>query len=344
MRIGNKKILVSFFMIIVWCLGCSKRVELLPECITIILDSNEVYSAKINRLGNYDKYELEDGLCEGKVEITETEVEDYINLQLESLAQLVNIEDRKIIEKGDVVVVIYMVQQNGETINQVTSDILMVGSNNYDLQFEKVLIGKRIGEPFSEELVAPNGEKMVFHIIVESISYFEIPELTDQLVQDKYSLNSVEEYYDSCRKFILNERIRIEKEREKEALLEKIMKESKFSLNKEEISKFSLQFVEIEKNLASIYELDLDTYINTILNTSKDIFFQKCYEQGEYEVKKYLLIGAIFSDLEYSISEHDKELMCEKMGYKYQDVIKDKYTNAIVEYAIMEQKVWEYLE
>jgi len=33
---------------------------------------------------------------------------------------------------------------------------------------------------------------------------------------------------------------------------------------------------------------------------------------GEQEIKKYLLIGAIFSDLQYSITDKDIEVMSKK--------------------------------
>lgn len=54
--------------------------------------------------------------------------------------------------------------------------------------------------------------------------------------------------------------------------------------------------------------------------------------------------GAIFSDLKYAISEEEKITQCEKFGYEYRRAIKDEYTNAIVEYTIMEQKVSDYFE
>ena len=181
-------------------------------------------------------------------------------------------------------------------------------------------------------------------ITIESINYFKTYELENDFVQKKMGLNSVEEYYEKCKEDLKKEKIREEKENIKRKLWENIGNECEFSFDMEEIAQYSLKYAEIQKQMADIYEMDLDTYVQNVLEKSKDDFFNDCYEMGEQEIKKYLLIGAIFSDLQYSITDKEIELMCEKFGYTFDMVSNDEYALALVKYAIMEEKVIEYFE
>lgn len=338
------KIVVLCILIGVYCCGCRNGEVKLPQAIDIILNRNGIYSAEIAKLDDYSKYKLNyDGIKAYEIEASDEEVKSYIDMQLESYAKLRQINSRDIVENGDVVIVSYLVSLNGKVVNEVTQDILMVGSGNYDQQFESILVGKQVGIPLVEKLLSPTGEWMTFSIIIESINYFETVQLTDEFVNENMEVDTVEEYYAKCEKFLYNEKLYVEREKIKKQLLEEIIDNSEFLLNVNEVAQFSLQYVMAEEQFATVYGMDLEEYMESILEENREEFFEHCYECGEYELKKYMLIGAIFTDLGYSIEMDDVEKMCEQLGYEYSYVKEKEYEYALVEYKIMEEMVLDYL-
>ena len=345
MGIVAKKRGIGLVIFAICCIGCGKQIDRIPDVISNILQHNGIYSAQIDKLADYSQYTLNyNSLHSENIEISDNDVKNYVEIQMESYAQLVEVLDRKEARDGDVVVVSYEVILDKKVVNRVTQDKLMIGSGNYNHQFEEALIGQHVGEPFTKEMVSPNGEKMIFQITIESINYFKTYELTDKFVQENMGFSSVEAYYESCKKVLLNEKIQEEKERRRIKLWEDITNECEFSLNVEEIAQYSLQYVEMQKQIADVYGMSLDTYVQEELKKSKEDFYHDCYAKGEREVKKMLLIGAIFSDLQYSIEDKDIEQMCEKFEYTYEEILNDECVFLLVKYAIMEEKIIEYFE
>ena len=337
--------ILYFLLLTLCCWSCDKSDVVLPRSIDVILKYNGIESADIIHLTDYTKCNLNYDLIDVQaIEVADSEIEEYINMQMEAYAKLREITNRSIVQKDDVVIVSYLSSLDGNVVNEVSRDILMVGKGTYDQQFEDVLIGKTVGVPFSEKIMSPTGEKMEFNIIIESINYFDTVQLTDEFVREEMGVSSVKEYYEACEAFILEEKIQVEKEKLKISLFREMIDRSKFSLDTEEIAKFSLQYVETESQIAYIYGLELQEYIETILKEDRSEFFQQCYENGEFEIQKYMLIGAIFDDLQYSIADGEVEAMCEQLEYDYGNIKEHEYQYALVEFAIMEQKVLNYFE
>ena len=342
-----KKSCIMLFglLFVICCYGCERTDLVLPKNIEVILKYNGIESADVIHLADYTKYSLNYDLIDmEETEVADSEVAEYVNMQMEAYAKLREITKRSVVQKGDVAIVSYLSSLDGNIVNEVSSDILMVGKGNYDQQFENVLIGKTVGVPFSEKLISPTGEEMEFSILVESINYYDTVQLTDEFVRQEMGVSSVEEYYEACKTFIFEEKIQVEKEKLKESLFREIIDSCEISLDTEEIARFSLQYVETEERIAYIYGLSLQEYIDTILQEDRSEFFQQCYENGEFEIQKYMLIGAIFYDLQYSIADGEVEAMCEQLKYDYSNTKEHEYQYALVEFAIMEQKVLNYFE
>lgn len=340
--IGKVSILFSMLMM---CIGCQNNEILSHEAVDTILNAYGVYSYKIADLVNYREYILDYDLIDiDNIVVNTDEIGAYIEGQLESYTELIEVVDRDVVQKNDVVIVSYMVSLDGKVINEVSQETLIVGKGSYDQQFENVLLGKKVGTPFTEKLISPEGEKMMFNIIVESINYFKTYDLTDEFVKEKMGMNSIEEYYEECKNLLISEKIDVEKESLKTTLFQELIDKSSFLLGEKEVVQFALRYVESEEQLAYVHGLNLEEYIQTVLNENKDDFFHRCYEQGKYEIEKIILVGAIFSDLQYIITDEDMLEMCDNLGYEYSVVAEDEYACALVEFAIMEQRVLSFLE
>lgn len=342
--IMNKKVVIFvevFIIIICVLVGMAhkdKEIDL-PEEISTILSNYNIKNTVIKELGKYNdkRAYIED------VEITKEEVEQYIDMELESYEELLPINDRDIVKKGDVVYVSYIVMHNQKVVNEAEHESLIVGAGVYDEQFEKALIGKKVAEPFEVTLCqSEDGIEYELNIIIESINYFKTYELTDTFVQEKMKMSTVDEYYKYC-----EERIREEKYEQmlvtaQRNLYLSIIDECEFYVDMEEISQYSTYIVEQEKQIAYIYDMQFEQYVKEIKGQEIDEFYQECYEYGKYTVERYLVVGALFSDLNYEITDSDYRLMCAEKRYEYEEAKSDIYVNANICYSIMEKKVWEY--
>ena len=138
MRIVVKKSIIGLIMVVICFTGCGKRIECIPDFIFLILNQSGIYSAQINKLCDYSRYKLDyTSLSTESFYISDGDVKEYIEFQMESYAQLIEVTDRKEAREGDVVVVSYEVVVDKKVVNRVTQDMLMIGSGNYDQQFEE---------------------------------------------------------------------------------------------------------------------------------------------------------------------------------------------------------------
>ncbi len=305
-----------------------------------ILRTNQIYHTSIIALGDYETCSLKID----EVTVTDEEVDEYIIAQIESFSEIVEIKDRTIVEVGDVVYVSYIVCENDIVINQRQHDNLMVGSYNYDKKLEDALVGRCVGEPFIVALTTSDGKSVQVNIIIESINYFQKYELTEQLVQEKYGLSNIEEYYQMCKRNLILEKEDDARRRAEKSLFSSIIDLCEFSIDREEIAKYSMDFIQVEEDIAYVYDMDLNTYAEQILNKDIDEFYQEYYDYGEYEIKKYLVIGAIYEDLDLMIEDDEYKNMCEDVGYEYEVARTDEYLDAVIHYNIMEKKVVNYFE
>ena len=66
-----------------------------------------------------------------------------------------------------------------------------------------------------------------------------------------------------------------------------------------------------------------------------DAFYDYCYSIGEFEIKKYLLVGAIANDLNYGVSSEEYEARLTQLGESNSD-------KSYVEYLVLKEKVINY--
>ena len=334
-----RKIYLYISLLIVFFSGCNHTVSVnIPKNICTILEKYDIYSANISYLGQYSTCFLE------KIDITVTddEVNEYIDTLIESFSEIVPVNDRDIVEDGDVVYVTYTIFRDNEIVNYVESDNLVVGAGYYDPQFEKALVGRKVGEPFKVTLMDSNGEYFMFNIIIESINCFKTYDLSEKTIQEKMGFATIDECYAFCYNDIFTSKEKQEKINKEKDLFLSIFELCDYSLNEEEIAKYSMYLIETQEQLASFYNLELELYINEVLQKNVDDFYQEYYELGEYKIKRYLTVGAIFQDLHFTVTQEEYKMMCETMKFDYNEAIQDQYIDAMVKYRVMEEEVLNF--
>ncbi len=120
---------------------------------------------------------------------------------------------------------------------------------------------------------------------------------SDTYILNYYGCRTEEEFLNKCELRLREIKRKEQKSISDEDFLNKIAKECKFSINKEEAVEYSKQIVEQHKNLAYISGLELEEYIKQTLNMTQDEFYDYCYDCGVNEIKQYLLVGANTADV-----------------------------------------------
>ncbi len=140
---------------------------------------------------------------------------------------------------------------------------------------------------------------------------------SDAYILDYYGCRTEEELLNKCELRLKEIKRKEQKSSSDEDFLNKIAKECKFSINKEEAVEYSKQIVEQHKNLAYISGLELEEYIKQTLNMTEDEFYDYCYDCGVKEIKQYLLVGAHTLDATFD-GEGFAEF-CSMTGYDSND-------------------------
>ncbi len=331
---------VALFAQLIVSSSCMQKTSInIPQEICTILEENDIYDARIVHLGNYDKCVL-DNL---EITVNEEDVSEYMDILLESFTERIPITDRTIVKKDDVVYVSYTVYQNGDVIHYVDSDVLVVGSNYYNKEFEEALIGRKIGEPFIVEIPVMDNTDFSFNIVIKSINSIKKYELSEEFVQEKMGMETIEEFYEFCYNKVYRDKQQQQKQIAEQKLWESIFELCEYSLDKEEIAAYSLYLIEGKEKIAYAYNLTLEEYIKDILQKQESAFYEEQYEYGEYEIKKYLTVGAIYQDLNLSISDEEYRNICTAMECNYEETKRDIYLDAMITYQIMQNKVWDFL-
>lgn len=79
----------------------------------------------------------------------------------------------------------------------------------------------------------------------------------------------------------------------REEIMDNLLSKCRFSLDKEEVAAYSQNIVHNYESQAMLYDMELEQYREDILGYTKKEFYEVCYEEGEEEIKTYLVIGAI---------------------------------------------------
>ena len=294
-------IMLSLCFVLLSLSGCARYDDALPlnDIVTGILAENGIEKSKITYLcdSNDNKYvELYNHIS---VEITDDELQKYVDDMLLVHEKMIEITDRDTVQKGDAIVVNYVVYFGSQIVANAENEPLVVGAGSYGEEFEKAVVGATVGEPFTCELSSPvdtkkykKGDTLKYNITVESINYFESYTSSDKYILDYYGCQSEKELFDRCK-----EQLKQQKSYENSLIadnefLEKVSKDCKFYIDKQEAAAYSQRIVAEHKDLAYISGLELDEYISSTLGISEDEFYDNCYNAGVAEIKQYLLVGA----------------------------------------------------
>lgn len=313
-------IVLSFCCLFVFA-GCNLK-EALPlnSIVETILIENCIEKSKItvlckpnDNIANLHYYR--------PVNVTDEELEKYIDDLLLTHEKMIEITDRNVVQHGDAIFVSYVVYYNSEIVANAKSESLLVGSGNYDKEFETAVVGAVVGEPFVCELSSPidtekykKGDMLKYIITIESINCFETYTSSDQYILDYYNVGTQDEFLTYCRGELQKSKYYQSALSTDNDFLTRVAGKCSFYINKEEAATYSTKIVNQHKDMAYLSGLELGEYIEKVLDMTEEQFYDYCYEEGVKEIKEYLLVGACTKGVQINSEEAFAEF-CSMSGY-----------------------------
>ena len=246
--------------------------------------------------------------------VSEEDVQKEISKLLDRNARLISIDNRPA-QMGDTIVFDFDGYMDGERFDggQAEKFNLVLGSNHFIPGFEEQIVGHEVGEEFSVNVSFPEdyhmedlkGKPAEFKIKLHEISFKELPELDDELVQEATEFENVVEY-----KANLMERLNKAAERKAETefgnkLFEKLLTNVKVEVPEVMIEAKIDEMIRDFEHRLSQQGIDLNTYL--AYSGMEFESFKKTFADGaEVQVKLRLAFEKI-ADLE-NITADDQEV------------------------------------
>lgn len=297
------------------------------DVVTAVKGQPFVFSAEVAvkpeiTLGEYKGIKV----AKREVTVTDEEVETKINTVREQNARLVSIEDRAA-EIGDIVSVDYSGSIDGVKFEggTGTDNELELGSHKFIDTFEEQIAGKNIGDEFDVNVTFPEdynaaelaGKAAVFACRLNEIKHKELPELDDDYVQDiDDTCNTVEEYRESIRKTLLENKEKDARAQKEDEVIEAIIEGSQMDIPDPMVDTQARQQAENFARRLQSQGLSLETYLQ-YTNMNVNQFIDTMKPNALKSIKSRLVLEAVAKAEGLSATEEDFEAEIAKMASMY---------------------------
>ena len=300
--------------------------------------------------------------------VSDDDVTERLDSMVESLGEYKQITKGKV-ETGNIISVDYSGKVDNKEVEEcVGEDMLFeVGKDDEQLNFsgfseaclgktpgkKKIVFTSKLPKDFSNEDVA--GKDCTFTVKINYIQGdLEIPELNDDLInkQTDGEYTTVDDY----KKFLKEQMELTAKEDAKyeieKQLLNNIRANSEFNkVDTELIAKYKKDYKTYYEDMATQYEIDLDTYIS-YMGMTNDEFEEAKQKNAEISAKEEMIVNFIADKekLELTDDEYDKHLdkLVTQYGYDsrgdLESDIKDNDLEENIKYTALKSKVIDFLK
>ena len=206
-----------------------------PEIDITSIDENEgvkftaeVYVKPEVKLGNYKGLEFEKAVTQP----TDEDIEAEMKKEQEKAARIISVTD-KAIENGDLVTIDFKgyIDEVPFEGGEGKDFELEIGSKSFIDTFEEQLIGKEVGDDVIVNVTFPenygkedlSNKQAKFEVEIKDIKVKELPELTDEFIQDTTEFDNLNDYKNEVVGNLLAQNIQEAKAKKEEELINKLV-------------------------------------------------------------------------------------------------------------------------
>jgi trigger factor len=290
------------------------------------------------------------------VVVSEEEVAAELALRREANFHLASLKEPRPIQEGDHAILDFKTFADGKPLpdGEAKGFHLEVGSNRFNPEFEKELIGASKGEEREIQVAFPvdygnenlAGKKATFQVAVKDIKEKVLPELNDEFAKNLGAFENLEDLRSAVRKELENnKRKRIDDEVWVQ-ICDELLDRNPFEVPKSMVEQ------ELQRMLDTIqYRLSSQNLTLEQAGMDEETFKERNREMAERRVRTSLLLERISHQEKLEISDEELEQglhnTAEKMNQPY-DKVRDFYqrSNMMDSYRhqLLEEKVIDFLQ
>ncbi|HJE00762.1 trigger factor [Staphylococcus auricularis] len=303
-------------------------------------------------LGDYKGLEIE----KQSTEVTDEEVQQQIDNQLNNLADMVVKEDGQV-EEGDTVNIDFDGYVDGEQFEGGQADgyDLEIGSGMFIPGFEDQLVGAKAGEELDVNVTFPEeyhaeelaGKEATFKTKVNDIKYKDMPELDDEIANELDSdADSVDEYKENLRNHLAEHKATDAENTQKEEAITKATDNATVDIPDAMIETETNRMLQEFAQRLQQQGLNLETYFQ-LSGQNEDQLKEQMKDDAHERVKTNLTLTAIANaeNIEASDEDIDSELdkMSQQFNISVEDIKKTLGNTDIIKNDVRIQKVIDFL-
>ena len=299
------------------------------------------------------------------VEVTDEEIEEQVQDVLEQYSDQTELTEGTI-EDGDYVNLSYFLEMDGEKVDSVAAEgfTMQVGEGVILEDIDKALIGKEVGDSFTVTTTFPEdydinpelaGQEGTFDITVNSKYLIDFPEYNDEFVAKYLDYDTVEEYEDSLRETLYNNKMNDAVYAAGQQILDQILENSEvLQYPEKELEDMRELLVSNFESICDQYGLTFESALEDVLGITEEEFDEEMDTGAEDAVKEEMVIYYIAreNDLEMSDEEYqaylDENLLQNDMT---EEEFEEQYSMNLETYAeqnrigisLLYERVFEFL-
>lgn len=161
---------------------------------------------------------------------------------------------------------------------------------------------------------------------------------TDKAICDKFNVDSVQEAYEYVKNLLYEEKKSEQRIQMENAFVQYVVDQSKFEMDEEAVEKYAATNAIFYDNIAFSNGMTLEQYANQY-----DDFYGDLYNEAEYDVKMFLVIGAIAFKENIKVDISQFEDICKKYNYSEAYLNENPEIEIYVYYNLLETKVFDFI-
>lgn len=314
----------------------------------VVVEKEDYVVTDYITLGNYKgiEYTIQ------KLEVTDEDVEDAINEELEANSEEKEVTDRTVVENGDIVNIDYEGLKDGVAFEGGTAagQDLVIGSGSFIPGFEEGLIGATVGQKIDLDITFPEvynqspelaGQPVVFKVTVNGIKEVIVPELTEDYVKDVLGFDSIKAYKDEVRKELQDANEATMDNERVENIFQQIVEASEVSsypktlidFYKAELKNYYIQY-------ASYFGMDYAAFLEASGVTEEE-FDADAVSYAESMAKQELVLNAIKEVEKLTITDEEYKTGLDKIAADYGYATTEEFLAIAEEDQVRESLLWQ---
>lgn len=258
--------------------------------------------------------------------VTDEEIIAQIDKEREQNSRTITVDDRAV-KDGDITIIDFEGFVDGVAFEGGKGEdfSLTIGSHSFIDTFEDQLIGKSVGEEtevnvtFPEEYQAKElaGKPALFKVKIKEIKVKELPELDDDFAQDVSEFNTLDEYKESIKTTIKENKEKELKTARENEIVDKIIEGATMDIPEPMIEAQVNQMAEDFAQRIQYQGLSIEQYFQfTGMDAKK--FIESLKPQAVKRIQSRLVLEAVVKAEKIEVTEEELEKELTEMASKYQ--------------------------